>query len=189
MRLSVLVLGLAVALAGGDVFAAGKKKGKGKGGGKGKGKGGDEAAYVQPYGMAGCGLGSIIMKDDTTGAQITAGTSNGTGFQTSALSCTGSSNCEMSKADLAKTEQDVFIATNLHALEKDVSEGGGPYADALAQVFGCTGPEEHQRLLEVSRASYGKIFGSGVPETVAAQYRDALRANKELATGCERVIL
>jgi hypothetical protein len=165
--------------------AAGKKERKSKKEGEEGGGGG----YSAPYGMAGCGLGSLVFHNDTMGQQITASTLNGTGFQTSAISCTHSSNCKAEREEAAREEQKVFVAANLRALEVDVSTGGGNYTHAFAEVLGCANDGVYDRFLEVSRSNYSSIFTSSDPSEVYENYLHVLRAEGKLATQCERVYL
>jgi hypothetical protein len=159
-----------------------KSKGKAK-----SNESGDDN-YQPPYGMAGCGLGSLVIHKDDMMPQVTAVTLNGTGFQTSALSCTGSSNCQITKAELAQAEQEVFVAANLRNLEEDVTRGGGGYTRAFAQVLGCAEGDDYSEFLEVSRANYSDIFSSNDPKVVYTHYLGVLRASPRLANGCERVM-
>ena len=188
-----LALCAALAFGAGDAFAQKKKKGGGKKKGEKKGEhheGGDEeGGYKQPYGMAGCGLGSVVIKSNTKFPQLIAATLNNWASQTSAISCTQSSNCQQTKTETAQMEQEVFIATNLRSIEKDVSAGGGQFTEALAQVMGCTDSGEYDRFLEVSRANYGRIFASGDAKAVTAEYQQVLRSDEGLAKGCDRVVL
>jgi hypothetical protein len=184
LTLSVAVVPAAEAK---DKKKAGKEKKEKKEEGK---KGGKEAAatYTPPYGMAGCGLGSLVFKDDTMMAQVTAGTLNATGFQTSAISSTHSSNCQERAGEAAlRVEQEVFVAANLRALEEDVSAGGGSYTEAFAPGLGCEGAQ-YDAFIATSKANYQAIFNSDDAQVVYAQYMQALRANPELNTRCERVI-
>jgi hypothetical protein len=150
-------------------------------------KEGGGSEYTAPYGMAGCGLGSTIIKKDTMVSQITAATLNGTGFQTSAISCSHSSNCQVSKEDLARQEQEVFLTANLHGLEVDLAQGGGDFSFAFAQVLGCDATENYGEFLEVSRSHYGAIFSSEDPKVVYSHYLEALRSSTRLTSGCERI--
>jgi hypothetical protein len=164
------------------------KSGKKRGGKKGKGA---EAAatYVPPYGMAGCGLGSLVFKEDTKVAQITAATLNGTGVQTSAISSTHSSGCKEQAGEAAlRVEQEVFVAANLRALEEDVTAGGGDFTQAFAQVLGCEDEASYGELLTTSRANYDRIFTSDDAQVVYSQYMAALRANPALTVRCARVV-
>ena len=168
-----------------------KKGGKKAAAGKKEKKGAEAAAtYMPPYGMAGCGLGSIVFKDDSKGSQITAGTLNITGLQTFAISSTQSSNCkEQASGAAMRVEQQVFVAANLRALEEDVSSGGGTYAQAFAQVLGCNNEGDYGEFLETSRVNYERIFTSDDAQLVYAQYMNALRANPKLTARCERVVV
>jgi hypothetical protein len=184
----VLACGLPMTMAvSHDAYAAKPKKSAKKG----KKKGGDDegGSYQAPYGMAGCGLGSVVIKSDTKFPQITAATLNGTGYQTSAISCSHSSNCKKEDKDTAQMEQAVFVAANLRALEVDVSSGGGEYTHAFAQVLGCTGEGQYDRFLEMSRTNYSTIFSSSDPQEVYENYLHVLRAEGKLAADCERVYL
>ena len=67
-----------------------------------------KAEHRTPYGMAGCGLGSLIIKNHSKGPQIGAWILNVIGYQISAIT-TGSSNCGITKDDLAMKEQEVFL--------------------------------------------------------------------------------
>lgn len=87
----------------------------------------------QGYGMAGCGLGSIVFGDKPGMVQIFAATLNGTGVQTFAIS-TGTSNCEGLSSSAKQTQ---FIETNKLALEKDLARGQGENLLALREVMGC----------------------------------------------------
>lgn len=167
-----------------------KKKDGGAAKKKDSGSGSSEApaAYQAPYGMAGCGLGSLIIHNDNI-LQIFAVTLNGIGWQTSAISSTHSSNCSAPKADQAREEQEVFIAANLRGLEEDVTSGGGNYAHAFAEVLGCGGDAEYSEFLETSRENYRDIFSSSNAADVHQRYLRALRGNPHLVNGCERMAL
>lgn len=87
----------------------------------------------QGYGMAGCGLGSIVFGDKPGMIQIVAATVNGTGYQTIAITF-GTSNCGES-GKMAKASQ--FIDVNKVALENDISRGSGEALASLGIVMGC----------------------------------------------------
>ncbi len=192
----VILLCAPLLFAAGEGFAKGKndkKKKKAPAGEKAKKdaeKGGDEegSGGTYAYGMAGCGLGSTIIKSDTKGGQITASTLNGIGLQTSAISCTQSSNCQKDKEAAHRMEQEVFVAANLRNLEVDVSVGGGSYIQAFAEVLGCSADDDYGEFLEFSRAHFSDIFGASDPSVVYSRYMQALRGNAKLMTGCERMI-
>ena len=87
------------------------------------------------YGLAGCGLGSMIFGDQKGAIQILAATTNGTfGSQTFGIS-SGTSNCveSGSSAQGART----FIEGNREALAKDAARGSGETITTLSAMAGC----------------------------------------------------
>jgi hypothetical protein len=88
------------------------------------------------YGMAGCGLGSIIFGNSPGIIQIFAATTNGTFASQTFGITTGTSNCTNSAGGMASTKS--FIQTNRQALAKDISRGGGETIKNLATLSGCT---------------------------------------------------
>lgn len=94
----------------------------------------DSSLSGQGYGMAGCGLGSLVFGDKPGIIQIFAATTNGTsGNQTFGMS-TGTLNCG-TKEKFVKAEQ--FIEVNKVALENDMARGQGESLTALSQVLEC----------------------------------------------------
>ena len=167
-------------------FAEGKKEKKHGKKSKDSSDGGE--TYQPPYGMAGCGFGSLVINNDTVLAQIGAVTLNGTSLnQSSAISCTGSSNCEASKSDLADVEQSVFISVNLSSLERDMVTGDGSYLRAWAQVLGCEEEDDYSAFAQLSQSQYPRIFATRNPEQVRSRYLDAVRGSERLSGRCVRV--
>lgn len=92
-------------------------------------------------GDAGCGLGSMIIKDNTKVMQILAATTNGTfGSQTFGIS-TGTSNCTSDKVVLQEKEQQYFVEANYDMLTTEMAQGSGEYVDAFAHLLGCDSNE------------------------------------------------
>jgi hypothetical protein len=108
----------------------------------------------QEYGMAGCGLGSVVFGDQPGMVQIFATTTNGTvGNQTFGIS-SGTLNCgESSKS--AKAEQ--FIQVNKVAIENDMARGQGETLTALSQVMECTNSHFSNSMKE----NYHQMFPTG----------------------------
>lgn len=73
------------------------------------------STYTPAYNMAGCGLGSLIIKDDGM-VQIFASTTNGTGVQTFGIT-SGTSNCVAGQQDTS-AEREVFLDVNYVQLKK-----------------------------------------------------------------------
>lgn len=87
----------------------------------------------QGYGMAGCGLGSVVFGPKKGMIQVVAATLNGTGYQTIAIS-SGTSNCS-EPGVFARTNQ--YIETNKVALENDIVRGNGETLASLSEVMEC----------------------------------------------------
>lgn len=87
----------------------------------------------QGYGVAGCGLGSIVFGDKPGMIQVVAATLNSTGYQTFAIT-TGTSNCGESGKSARATQ---FIEVNKVSLENDLARGAGEAIVALSEVMGC----------------------------------------------------
>ncbi len=87
----------------------------------------------QGYGMAGCGLGSVVFGEKKGMVQVFASTTNGIyNNQTFGIS-SGTSNCGDSGGKAAAE----FIKVNRVALEKDVARGQGETLASLGQLMDC----------------------------------------------------
>ncbi len=90
------------------------------------------------HAMAGCGLGSMVIEDNSKWAQVGAAFLNGTGIQTFGISF-GTSNCTEDGVATASKEKDAFVEANYADLRKDVVVGQGEYLTSLASFYGCEG--------------------------------------------------
>src|SRR6266566_2504658 len=87
------------------------------------------------YGLAGCGLGSMIFGDQKGPIQILAATTNGTfGSQTFGIT-SGTSNCVESAS--GRSGAMIFIEGNREALAKDAARGSGETITTLSAMAGC----------------------------------------------------
>jgi hypothetical protein len=144
----------------------------------------DEEGSKPMYGMAGCGLGSLIISSDTVGGQLGAWLFNGIyANQTYAIS-SGTSNCVENRTDVAEMEQNVFVTANLTTLTRDAAQGDGDVIEGLAEVLGCYDIEGQKRLKEVSRAQHAQLFASNDPEVVLDTYLDVIQSDPILAQKC-----
>ncbi len=94
------------------------------------------ATNAKHYGMAGCGLGSLVFQDQPGMIQVVAATLNATGEQTFGIT-TGTSNCHEHSGNMAK----MYINVNHVAFLKDIAKGQGETIDALAKMYGCDSSE------------------------------------------------
>jgi hypothetical protein len=95
----------------------------------------EKKAFIREYGMAGCGLGSVLL--GKRGAQIFAATTNGTVSNQLFGITSGTLNCiDEATSDVA-SRSDYYIRANRYALESDVARGSGETLAGLSQVLGC----------------------------------------------------
>ncbi len=111
------------------------------------------AASAAGYGMAGCGLGSMVVKSNNI-AQIFAVTTNGTGTQTFGIT-TGTSNCTPGGAAFLEAEQEMFVTVNYSVLEQEMAMGSGERLTALSGMLGCSKSSEFGDLV---KRRYGEFF-------------------------------
>lgn len=132
------------------------------------------------YGMAGCGLGSMLFPADSGFIQIFAATTNNLfGTQTFGIT-SGTSNC--TKSEGGKASAKAFVETNRMALAKDIARGQGETIESLAQLAGCKDPSQVGVSLQ---SHYRTIFpDAGVSDTtVSDSVVDVLSSDASLACG------
>lgn len=130
----------------------------------------------QAWGMAGCGLGSVVFADKPGMVQVVAATLNSTfGNQTFGIS-SGTSNCGDSGANQEKAM--LFIDVNRKALARDVSRGNGETLDSFAKLIGC----DSARLAPELKSNYVPIFedSTDTDATTSAIF-NVIRANPGLS--------
>ena len=131
------------------------------------------------YGLAGCGLGSMIFGDQKGWIQVLAATTNGTfGTQTFGIS-SGTSNCvESSGTQGART----FIEGNREALAKDAARGSGETIVTLSAVAGC---KDAKAVGAVLQKRFAQLFPGEktAVDQVSENVIKELRSNSSLACG------
>lgn len=132
-------------------------------------------ANAAAYGVAGCGLGSLVFKDQKGPVQIVAATLNGTGAQTFGIT-TGTSNCNDGQ-NLIKA----YIETNHEAIKTAAARGQGEALVGLAKVYNC---QNTAALTNALRANYEVIFNSNDAAQTQSGIESAIRMNPELNTTC-----
>ena len=137
-------------------------------------------AFAAKYGSAGCGLGSMIFEGDQTWwKQVLAATTNGTGFQTIAITL-GTSNCD-SPAPLKVGQAEAYVEDNKVALAKDIDSGKGETIVVLSKVYGCSNSSEFGQAL---KSNYAAIF----PSANAASSEITHNINAVASTTCNTQI-
>jgi hypothetical protein len=139
---------------------------------------------LPPYGMAGCGLGSLAIQENTMLPQLGATSLNIISPQTSAIT-SGTSNCTDKPRETASLEQEVFIAANLNSISKAAAQGSGEHLDALGEVFGCS-IEGTEALKEMCQTKFDAIFSNSDSQVVLGNLREEIKSNPATAENCDR---
>jgi hypothetical protein len=156
--------------------------------------GGTEApassGYRYNYGMAGCGLGSLVVEGEERHndklMQIIAAIINNIVFpQTSAIT-SGTSNCTDTPKSVARMEQEVFLSANINAMIKEAAQGDGQHLAAFAEVLGCGDARSVSSFSELSQERFATIFADANPTAVLDRYLTELSASAELSGSCSR---
>lgn len=137
------------------------------------------------YGMAGCGLGSILFgESDKRLFQIFASTTNGLYSNNTFAMSSGTSNCNAEKAERTtdiKKNIDVFVAANREALATDLAKNNGETIVALAHIVGC--PDSKVMGAELKK-SYSTIFTSLEESTVSDNLYNNIVSNNYIGSNC-----
>ena len=141
-----------------------------------------ESVSGQGYGMAGCGLGSIVFGEQSGMVQIFAGTTNGLyGNQTFGIT-SGTSNCAESGGNTASN----FIMANRDALKKDISRGNGETVANLSQMMGC---KDAALLGSKLQQNFGHIFPAqnASDDSIVESIMSTVKSDAQLAQSCNVV--
>ncbi len=123
------------------------------------------------YGTAGCGLGSLVFKDQPGAVQILAATTNGTfGTQTFGIT-SGTSNCGTGLLKSQNGKAAEFAAANMDNLARDIAQGKGESLAAFAELMNVPAPQQAAFNLKLQQ-NFDKIFTSD--KVVAAQVVDVV---------------
>lgn len=136
------------------------------------------AGAEEKYGVAGCGLGSIVIGNDPGIVQIFAATTNGTSMNQTFGITSGTSNCDDTAA--SKSSAKAFVETNRVALSKDMARGRGETIASLSQLAGCADAQAVGRSLQ---KNFKRVFPkAGVSSSrVGDSVLSVLRRDKSLA--------
>lgn len=126
------------------------------------------AASAANYGMAGCGLGSIVM--GPRGSQVSAATTNSSSNTQLFGITTGTSNCAEDGVAMSETEARSFAEANFESLKSEMAQGKGENLSVLASLMGC----DSRTMGDAVRADYGSIFDRS--DVTSAQMFDRVEA-------------
>ncbi len=138
------------------------------------------------YGMAGCGLGSILFGPvNDPFPQVLAATTNTTfGTQTFGIT-SGTSNCLSGGVVRAEREQAAFAELNFRDLKRDMAAGGGEYLRSFAVLLGC---EESAKpsFYKMTQERFETIVPSEntAPIDLVVATKAEVKAHPDLARAC-----
>jgi hypothetical protein len=142
-------------------------------------------AHAQNYGMAGCGLGSLLFeKDNSKGMQILAAILNGTGGQTFAIT-SGTSNCVEAGVVKAEREQAAFAEVNFQDLKRNMAAGGGEFLASFSTLLGCEDTAK-PAFFKMTQRRFESIVPSAetTPMGMVASIKREIRSDAALAGAC-----
>ncbi len=107
--------------------------------------------------QTGCGLGAIIIKDDSTAIMLALqATTNGISFNQTFGITSGTLGCKKTKLVMNERAAE-FVAANMDTLAKEIAMGQGESVDALAELLGV---EDKEAFATALQANYNKIYAS-----------------------------
>ncbi len=135
-------------------------------------------------GSAGCGLGSIVFKENVWWKQVLAATTNGTsGSQTFGIT-TGTSNCSSSGSITRSQEQKNYVVVNFSSLQREAAQGNGATIDGLASVTGCPA-NSYAEFASFVQANYSEIFSTNSPDSIVDTMNVKMGTNNNLTKICQ----
>ena len=140
------------------------------------------AALAKNQNDAGCGLGSMLFKEDKPVHQILAATTNGTfGNQTFGIT-TGTLGCTSGGLMKASKEREVFVASNFRALERELAAGQGEYLSSLSALSGC----KAEPFAALAKARYEKLLPSAstTPSELLKNIDQEILSDRSMAKAC-----
>ena len=143
-------------------------------------------AKSKGYGMAGCGLGSIVMGPN--GMQISAATTNNTSASQAFGISSGTSNCMTSEEMALLRTQQEYIAINLGSVSKDMARGNGDSLYGLAETLGCNAKIFPSVAKQLKRG-YSQIFAAPGAMAVLDKTKEYLLMNKNISQNCHNLTI
>lgn len=144
---------------------------------------------AEPYGMAGCGLGSMVPAWKNDIGQVLAATTNvSLSSQTFGIT-SGTSNCTTDGIVRADRAQEVFVAYNEEPLELETAKGSGERIRAIASLLGCPThsnelgklmKEKHSFIFEPTKEEESKIRS----KIILSRLKTKIAENPELKQAC-----
>ena len=115
------------------------------------------SAFATVNNQTGCGLGSMIIKDDSTAIMLALqATTNGTSMNQTFGITSGTLGCKRTKFVMNEIAEE-FVASNMDILAKEISVGHGESIDTLAELLNV---EDKASFCASLQANYNSIYTS-----------------------------
>lgn len=141
---------------------------------------------AKKYGMAGCGLGALVIQtNDKT--QIFAATSNGIYGNQSFGITSGTSNCTADGVVKQDKVQELFVTMNYDSLGQEMASGKGEKLESLGNLLGCSS-DSLSRFGQVTKENYAKLITEdSTPASVLSAVKSEVKSDKILAKSCSQI--
>ena len=106
---------------------------------------------------SGCGLGSMIIQENSKVMQSLAFITNVTVPQSFGIS-TGTSNCKAQNLVMTEKAVQYFTEVNKDDLSREMAKGQGEKLNTLAALYGCETATSRNEFAKAAQANYGKIL-------------------------------
>jgi hypothetical protein len=123
-------------------------------------------AIARADSSTGCGLGSMIWKQNSIVSALFRGTTNHSFSSQLFGITTGTSGCSQHSIVKRDMYPVYYAEANLPELRIEMAQGQGEYLTTFAQVLGCT-PEAQVQFMKWAQGSYSSMFSSS--KTTPAQ--------------------
>jgi hypothetical protein len=130
------------------------------------------SAFAADYGAAGCGLGSLVFKDNNE-SQILAATTNGTSASQIFGLTSGTSNCNNKGLIKLSMVRESFIEANYKDLSRDAAAGRGEYVSNLASLYNY----DASRFATLLQKNHGTIFAANDAKTAVTEINKLMSVN------------
>ncbi len=140
-------------------------------------------------GDAGCGLGSMIIQNNTKVSQTLALTTNNTLLTNFFGITSGTSNCSASQLVKNDIEAEKYAEANFQNLRVDMARGQGENLSAFGQLLGCQ-DSSLADFGQMTRTHYSEIYPQSdvTPVQMILSIRAQMAKESALAQGCARAI-
>lgn len=132
---------------------------------------------------SGCGLGSMVIKENTKLMQILGYTSN-LPSQAFGIS-TGTSNCKAQNFVMTEKAVQYFAEVNKDDLSREIAKGEGEKLQTLAALYGCETETARSQFAKAAQAAYSRILPTA--DTAGAQMVKNLNNEKTVIGACAAI--